>query len=81
MIKSLMPVVLLSGALSLLLHIFIEKKIIKNPLYFQHKNKEDNLQLGLRESMKIILGCDIKELLTMGQGVMLSFQAVSLCFF
>jgi hypothetical protein len=31
--------------------------------------------------MKIILGCDIKELLTTGQGVMLSFQAVSLCFF
>jgi ADP/ATP carrier protein family len=55
MIKSLMPVVLLSGILLLFLHFFIEQKIIKNPLHFQPKKKQDKLDLGLIESMKIIV--------------------------
>ena len=55
MIKSLMPVVLISGVLSLLLHRFIENKIIKNPVHFQPKQKTDKLELGIIESMKIIL--------------------------
>lgn len=55
MIKSLIFIVTISGICSLLLHSFIESKIINNPRYFQPKNKSNKLELGVRQSIKVIL--------------------------
>jgi ADP/ATP carrier protein family len=55
MIQSLMFIVLVSGIISLLLHAFIEKKIINDARYFKPQKKLKTLELGLRESISMIL--------------------------
>jgi AAA family ATP:ADP antiporter len=54
--KSFLVIVLASGVLTLLLHAFVEYKIVKDPRYFQPRNRsEETLKLTLRESIKMIL--------------------------
>lgn len=54
--KSLLIVVLASGAITLLLHKYIEVAVIKNPKYFAPVNpKKEVLHLSLRDSIKMIL--------------------------
>jgi ADP/ATP carrier protein family len=54
--KSFLMVVLFSGGIALLLHAFVDYKIVKDPKYFQPKNKlETTLKLSLRESIRMIL--------------------------
>jgi ATP/ADP translocase len=45
-----------SGVLTLLLHAFVEYKIMKDPRYFQPRKKmEDTLKLSLRDSIRMII--------------------------
>jgi ADP/ATP carrier protein family len=54
--KSFLVIVLTSGALTLILHAFIEYKIMKDPRYFQPRNRsEETLKLSLSDSIRMIL--------------------------
>lgn len=55
MIKSLIVLVIISGLISLMLHKYIDYKIVADPKHFVHKVKNTTLELSLKDSMKIIL--------------------------
>jgi AAA family ATP:ADP antiporter len=54
MLKSLMLIVLFSGALALALHRLIEVKVVQGPLH-KPKTEKNKLKLSVRESLKMIL--------------------------
>lgn len=55
MIKSLMCIVLVAGVCCLLLHFFIEKKVMADSRYFQYQNTPAKLELSMKESVGTIL--------------------------
>jgi ATP/ADP translocase len=55
MIKSLIVLVVISGIFCLIIHKYIESKIINDPKHFINKVKGTTLELSLKDSMKIIL--------------------------
>jgi AAA family ATP:ADP antiporter len=56
-IKSLMVLVMISGTFSLFAHKYIELYVMSNPKFFAPKEgRKEKLELGLKDSMKFILG-------------------------
>lgn len=56
MLRSLITVVIVTGIILLLIHYYIEKKVMTNELYYKPIKRREILKLSVRESLKMTLG-------------------------